>query len=190
MRFRCGTGTLPGRKPLILARPASLVELRVELLVELGGVDHDLEFALEAGAQCFGNLHVSALSFRFDLESAASARLVRAEGLEPPRVSPQEPKSCVSANFTTPARHALGPLQWARSIAEGFGRCQWRKKLEVRSGFSGNFCPGKFAKHVPRETIPRAGNGRYSGLLAASVLDQKHAKSGALGYKTDAKLDH
>jgi hypothetical protein len=60
----------------------------------------------------------------------------------------------------------------------------------VRSGFSGNFYPGKLEKHVPRETIPRAGNGRYSGLLAASVLDQKNAKSGALRYKTDAKLEH
>ena len=40
--------------------------------------------------------------------------LVRAEGLEPPRVSPQEPKSCVSANFTTPAHE-----QNARAVAMG-----------------------------------------------------------------------
>jgi hypothetical protein len=29
--------------------------------------------------------------------------MVRAEGLEPPRLAPPEPKSGVSANFTTPA---------------------------------------------------------------------------------------
>jgi hypothetical protein len=29
--------------------------------------------------------------------------LVRAEGLEPPRLAPPEPKSGVSTNFTTPA---------------------------------------------------------------------------------------
>ena len=40
--------------------------------------------------------------------------LVRAEGLEPPRVSPQEPKSCVSANFTTPAHEPK-----ARAVAMG-----------------------------------------------------------------------
>ena len=29
--------------------------------------------------------------------------LVRATGLEPARISPQEPKSCACANFATPA---------------------------------------------------------------------------------------
>ena len=32
-----------------------------------------------------------------------SAKLVRERGLEPPRSKAQEPKSCVSANSTTPA---------------------------------------------------------------------------------------
>lgn len=31
--------------------------------------------------------------------------MVRAEGLEPPQLSPPEPKSGVSANFTTPAKY-------------------------------------------------------------------------------------
>ena len=35
---------------------------------------------------------------------AADSRLVREGGLEPPRRKAQEPKSCVSANFTTRAR--------------------------------------------------------------------------------------
>ena len=35
--------------------------------------------------------------------SRSGQRLVRAEGLEPPRISPQAPKTCASANSATPA---------------------------------------------------------------------------------------
>ena len=54
------------------------------------------------------------LSFSFDQESQPAVqllafshfhfRLVRAEGLEPPRLAAREPKSRVSTNSTTPAR--------------------------------------------------------------------------------------
>jgi hypothetical protein len=59
--------------------------------------------------------------------------MVRAEGLEPPRVSPQEPKSCVSANFTTPARE-----QKSRAVAMGavYSRGVWameaKKTAEIQ----------------------------------------------------------
>ena len=38
--------------------------------------------------------------------SAMAEDLVRVTGLEPARLSAQEPKSCVSASFTTPAYDA------------------------------------------------------------------------------------
>jgi hypothetical protein len=52
------------------------------------------------------------------------------------------------------------------------------------------FAPKNLQKHVPRETIPRVGNGSVLGHLAASVRDQKHAKSGTLMCKSDAKAKH
>lgn len=36
--------------------------------------------------------------------------VVRAEGLEPPRLASPEPKSGVSANFTTPAKETPGKM--------------------------------------------------------------------------------
>ena len=48
--------------------------------------------------------------------------MVRAEGLEPPRVSPQEPKSCVSANFTTPAHVLKGWSLTGFWVGGGYSR--------------------------------------------------------------------
>ena len=51
-------------------------------------------------------------------EPAVRQILVRAEGLEPPRLSPPEPKSGVSTNSTTPAYDPLFPS--TRLIAPAF----------------------------------------------------------------------
>jgi hypothetical protein len=67
---------------------------------EIGHRHHHAEFALETFGQGGGHLH-GLVSFVFVI--GAAGRLVRAEGLEPPRLSPREPKSRVSTNSTTPA---------------------------------------------------------------------------------------
>ena len=41
--------------------------------------------------------------------------LVRVKGLEPPRLSPPEPKSGVSTNSTTPAHNTLSPVLLAKT---------------------------------------------------------------------------
>src|SRR5262249_35461194 len=100
--------------------PGAARKLR-ELARQLAGESarrhhHHLELAFQTFAQRFGNLH------HCDRYSNGLGGLVRAEGLEPPRVSPQEPKSCVSANFTTPAAPSKHPgLATRRSIAKQSG---------------------------------------------------------------------
>jgi hypothetical protein len=87
--------------------------------------NNHFQLALEAFVQCFSHLHRQSTFLRraqpavlpdhhspgqngkvppvWNLFYCDACFLVRAEGLEPPRVSPQEPKSCVSTNSTTPA---------------------------------------------------------------------------------------
>ena len=95
----------------------SSTEPRVGLAGEIGGRDHDLEFALEAVADSFGDLHHHNLRFvplctaskvaRVDGQAVGSGDVpgvVRAEGLEPPRLASREPKSRASTSSATPAR--------------------------------------------------------------------------------------
>ena len=74
-----------------------------------------LVFALQAVGSCFGHLHgtysfkLEFERFRFDLPAqhlrkVRTAPLVRAEGLEPPRLASLEPKSSASTNSATPAK--------------------------------------------------------------------------------------
>ena len=87
---------------------------------ELALADDHLQLALQAGGTRLGNLHL----FRLDPPqrslcswpackiSTLRAPMVRAEGLEPPRLAPLEPKSSASTNSATPAGTAA-PLALA-----------------------------------------------------------------------------
>ena len=93
-----------------------LVELGVGLGGQIGGGHHDLELALEAFADSFGYLHHHNLRFvplctALQVRPLTLARfrcdvpgVVRAEGLEPPRLASREPKSRASTSSATPAR--------------------------------------------------------------------------------------
>ena len=114
MRDRHLAGTEAVDADLVL----QLVEPRVDLGVELGRRHHDLEFALQAFGQCFGHLH-DRQSFSFVCDARRRSRdalvpsacrgVVRAEGLEPPRLSSLEPKSSASTSSATPAKGASEP---------------------------------------------------------------------------------
>ena len=119
-----GSGTLPGRKPgrrSVLPRSASR---------GCGGVSmsaaghHDREAALQPLGERFGDLHgreILLKDHRCRRQSPPGA-VVRAEGLEPPRLAPPEPKSGVSANSTTPAcRPGVRPIRLPRSAPEPDG---------------------------------------------------------------------
>src|SRR6202021_404296 len=89
-----------------------VVEPRVDLGLEIGRRHDDAELALETRGGSFSHLH-----WHYSLEPkilrqrpaqsrpsfGKAARLVRAEGLEPPRLSSREPKSRASTNSATPA---------------------------------------------------------------------------------------
>src|SRR5207253_2922198 len=92
-----------------------LNELPFDSLREIGGREHHFEFPLEPLRVGLRDLHLKQtfLDFcRFPFRQARllnrAARhsgqgLVRAEGIEPPRFSPPEPKSGASTSSATPA---------------------------------------------------------------------------------------
>src|SRR5262249_27327039 len=101
---------------------AELLQAGVHLGFDIGRSDDDLEFALQAFGADFGNLHgrtmISRMGKRWafcrigrplirgsraGVSDGAAGHLVRAEGLEPTRLSSPEPKSGVSTSSTTPA---------------------------------------------------------------------------------------
>src|SRR5688572_27323444 len=89
---------------------AQLLEARLDLSLERVRGDDDLVFTLEAGGVGFRDLHGRALSARCWQSGRATAsegRVVRAEGLEPPRLASLEPKSSASASSATPARRSV-----------------------------------------------------------------------------------
>src|SRR5205807_6927822 len=85
----------------------------VDLRIQIIGRDHDAEFALQSVGKCFGNLHGQIVLVRCALpvrgcfkgsKPSRPRRVVRAEGFEPPRLSPLEPKSSASTSSATPAK--------------------------------------------------------------------------------------
>jgi hypothetical protein len=54
------------------------------------------------------------MPMKFDRTLAG--QMVRVEGLEPPKLSPPEPKSGVSTSSTTPASGAELPIAFARAL--------------------------------------------------------------------------
>ena len=107
-----GSGALPGRKPGQPHRLRQLLEPRPDPLLDLASGDSDLELPLEALGHNLLYLHRSRLDHRPArarvggrfIPAKSGAGLVRAARLELARLAPQEPKSCVSTNSTTPAR--------------------------------------------------------------------------------------
>ncbi len=122
---------LAGPEALELDAVLDLVDPLGEQLPELAAIDDDLKLPLQTFVTRFCNLHrVPAListrrvagSRQKPLRnSAAGSRLVRAEGLEPPRPKPPEPKSGVSANSTTPAELAARLASGVYIMAFGSG---------------------------------------------------------------------
>ena len=109
-----------------------LAELGISLGGQIGGGDHDLELALEAVADSFGYLHHHNLLFCAALHgvqglpayvepgSKTVPGVVRAEGLEPPRLASREPKSRASTSSATPARRlCAAPLAERRGLYHG-----------------------------------------------------------------------
>src|SRR5262249_20702957 len=86
-----------------------------EAFAKLALADDHLELTLETADGGLADLHAVCLNRREFARTpdALSAQLaparrwrVRAEGLEPPRLASQEPKSCASASSATPAGFA------------------------------------------------------------------------------------
>lgn len=65
------------------------------------------------GCRCLGKI----------LEKHFEIKVVRVEGLEPPRLAAPEPKSGASTNFATPAHPALS-AGMTRSITKLAGKCE------------------------------------------------------------------
>ena len=94
MRLRHMTGP----EALELHPAAQIVEARRQAPLEFVRADHHLQLAAEALRGYFGNIHLC---------PSPLSSLVRAEGFEPPRPKPPEPKSGVSTSSTTPANARL-----------------------------------------------------------------------------------
>ena len=91
---------LAGAEAAQLHAALEIVEAFVDARLKVGCRDHDPIFALKARGASFGDLH---WIYSSGLFAKGAARLVRAEGLEPPRLASREPKSRASTNSATPA---------------------------------------------------------------------------------------
>src|SRR3954471_1994819 len=109
--------------------------------------------------------------------------LVRAEGLEPPRLSPLEPKSSASTNSATPARGCAsrrppgrGSISCgARGAAKKFGRApsragRWRERVSGRERFSGG-CPSAMAPVMRFSSRTHLTRRAFAAGLGATLLD-------------------
>src|SRR5579883_1150495 len=128
-RHLAGTKTVDANAALELPQPFR------HPCLEIGRRDRDVEFALETVGNTFSDLHGDYLEglrplaagfefislrlrmflsenrkplFRNMREGQAAPGVVRAEGLEPPRLSSREPKSRASTNSATPADSVYG----------------------------------------------------------------------------------
>ncbi len=117
------------------AGPAlELVEPRREAPLKLVSADHHLQLTAQTVRSRFRDIHSASIHwFKRRLGAAISLKppnsvvqrrwLVRAEGVEPPRPKPPEPKSGVSTSFTTPALRVASRASTPRSITSGFLGC-------------------------------------------------------------------
>src|SRR5215471_19428352 len=92
-----------------------LAETGGEAFAKLALTDDYLELALETADGGLADLHNICLNHRLCAHRTCACGttcppcatpVVRAEGLEPPRLASQEPKSCASASSATPAGFA------------------------------------------------------------------------------------
>src|SRR6185503_10185004 len=154
MRLRCVTGTLPGRNPLIRTRSFNSSRRASTLASSSEAGTTTLYSRLRPSE----SVSVTCIWPHFSLLALASHRhqalragrvgiraettreliqpfiLVRAEGLEPPRLSPLEPKSSASTSSATPAKgdHRKHP---APSPAAGkYPVCRRRGLYHASSG--------------------------------------------------------
>ncbi len=99
-------------------------------------------------------------------------RLVRAKGLEPPRLAPPEPKSGVSTSFTTPAgREAAGLAQAARAGKACTHRDQGNRVKASRAKASISFLKKRSKKLLSLRLCRRsAPHGTVSGSINKSFL--------------------
>ena len=114
IRFICVAGTLPGRKPLIRTWPFSSSS-RASTLVASSAIGTTTLNSRLRPSLLFLLLASPISSSLVAVLRGMSKGLVRAEGLEPPRLSPLEPKSSASTNSATPARKALRGTAFGRA---------------------------------------------------------------------------
>ena len=146
-----------------------VVEPRVDLGLEIGRRHDDAEFALETRGGSFSHLH-----WHYSLEPKTlsqpaysrpsfgkTARLVRAEGLEPPRLSSREPKSRASTNSATPATHRAA--RW-----RGLYHALRTRHYQNRSRYSRGNCSGKSSAIRPGPNAAAASPWSQTAAAAAS----------------------
>ena len=101
--FSSAFGALPLRKPFIWksARTASIFSSIFEASSAAGSV---IAYSRFRPSDSFSVTCICLTRRVVSSHGGGSGSLVRAEGLEPPRLAAREPKSRVSTSFTTPAR--------------------------------------------------------------------------------------
>ncbi len=157
----------------------------VQAILHVAGGNGDFDLALQAGVQGFGDLHRSTFfnSVRGSLPLHQSQALpgnfspgrgqlpMRVKGLEPPRLAPQEPKSCVSTSFTTPAR-AKAPTSArlytiGRKAVKGILPLRRTRPVHGKRGFGG-VAQLLFLRFTRRLTVGFT-DGRQRLVLASAV---------------------
>ena len=107
-----------------------------DLLFDFFGGQRDFVFAAQTFGFNFGNLHRNSrhsiklirkwqrrlLRHRWVAFRRLREKMVRVKGLEPPRLTSQVPKTCVSTNSTTPAFHHLEVLS-SKMMRRPLKRC-------------------------------------------------------------------
>ena len=165
MRDRHLAGTEAAQLHLAL----EVVEPRVDLGLEIGRRHDDAKFALETRGGSFSHLHWHYSSESKTLSQPAysrpsfgkTARLVRAEGLEPPRLSSREPKSRASTNSATPATRRAA--RW-RGLYHAVHIGHYQNRSRYRRGN----CSGKSSAIRPGPNAAAASPWSHTAAAAAS----------------------